>query len=110
MNKKTLEALKGSIKKWENIVKTTTAKDMGCANCPLCALFSSKFCKGCPISLETRRNYCQNTPYPRWINHHYQKHDDGSFGRARHKNCTECLQLSTDELNFLKSLLPKIKK
>ena len=29
MDKKTLEALRGSIKKWSNIVKTMTAKDLG---------------------------------------------------------------------------------
>lgn len=110
MNKKILEALKGSIKKWSNIVKTTTVKDMGCANCPLCALFSSSFCKGCPVRLKTGVKYCYKTPYPEWINHHYQKHDDGSFGRRRYKNCAKCLQLATDELNFLKSLLPEVKK
>ena len=112
MNKKILEALKGSIKKWSNIVKTTTVKDMGGANCPLCVFFNGSFCEGCPVSLETGRPSCKDTPYSEWITHHCQKHDIsyGGFGRVRRKNCAECLQLATDELNFLKSLLPKVKK
>ena len=38
MNRKTLTALKGSIKKWEKIV-AGTGSDNGYQNCPLCALF-----------------------------------------------------------------------
>ena len=36
---KTLRALKGSITKWNKIVKSTKAEDKGTANCPLCKLF-----------------------------------------------------------------------
>ena len=38
MNSKTLEALKGSIKKWQRIV-SGTARDEGAINCPLCWKF-----------------------------------------------------------------------
>ena len=118
MNKETLEALKGSIRKWERIVKTTTAKDDGIYNCPLCKLFHaaisknflSESCRTCPIYSKTNKCFCNGTPYQTWSNHHSADHDDVKvYHKHRYVSCKECLQLAKVELNFLKSLLPKEK-
>jgi hypothetical protein len=42
MDEKTLEALKGSIRKWEAIVDGT-GEDDGADNCPLCHMFARPF-------------------------------------------------------------------
>mgnify|MGYP001586513168 CR=1 FL=1 len=118
MNKETLEALKGSIKKWERIVKTTTAKDDGIYNCSLCKLFYalisknflSESCHACPIYSKTNQCFCYATPYSAWVDHQRVEHFDNTTEvnhRHHEKGCKECLQISKDELNFLKSLLPK---
>jgi len=45
---KALEALKGSIKKWERIVEGTGV-DEGADNCPLCELFWHKVVRAVPF-------------------------------------------------------------
>lgn len=70
------EALRGSIRKWEKIVKGT-GKDKGFKNCPLCELYVSPYdpddpdnslydCHGCPVMAVTNVQYCVNTPYVKW--------------------------------------------
>lgn len=113
MDKETLQALKGSIKKWERIVKTTTAKDDGIHNCPLCKLFHSTMsknylsesCLACPIYNKTNVFFCNETPYQEWTSHHNKTEDN-----HRYAGCKECLTLAKSELKFLKSLLPKMVK
>lgn len=92
MDEKTLEALKGSIRKWEAIV-AGTGVDEGGDNCPLCQLFSFScdegdyYCYGCPVMLKTGHDDCRTTPYYAY----------------RANKTTENAQA---ELDFLKSLLP----
>ena len=62
MEAATLEALHGSIRKWEGIVAGTEV-DLGPVNCPLCDLFFHKACKGCPVSERTGKWCCDDTPY-----------------------------------------------
>lgn len=115
MNKETLEALKGSIKKWEKIVKSTTAKDEGIYNCPLCKLFHttmsrnylSESCMACPVYNKTNVFFCNETPYQEWSNHQYGEHYNRTEDNHRYVGCKECLKLSKEELKFLKSLLSK---
>lgn len=58
----TIEALKGSIQKWQNIVDGT-GEDLGTKNCPLCQLYWEDSCSGCPVFDKTQYNYCYTTPY-----------------------------------------------
>lgn len=115
MNKETLQALKGSIKKWENIVKYTTAKDDGIHNCSLCKLYHSvisanylsESCLACPIYNKTNIAFCHETPYQEWSEHQFKEHYNSRKANYRHSKCKDCLTLAKEELNFLKSLLPK---
>lgn len=102
MNAKTLEALKGSIEKWEGIVAGKIG-DEGTNNCPLCLLFYYGItrCKGCIVSEESMAVGCNNTPYDNWCNFW------NSFQYNETANCDESKQLAQDMLDFLKSLLPK---
>lgn len=89
----TLEALRGSIAKWEAIV-SGTGTDEGAENCALCRLFHTDYredgglgCHGCPVRARTGRPLCMGSPY-----------DDC------HESPTE--EQAQAELDFLKSLLP----
>ena len=88
MDEGTLEALKGSIRKWEAIVNGT-GTDEGGRNCPLCQLFryDDDLCLRCPVMLHTGSDCCIGTPYRKY----------------RDNKTTENAQA---ELDFLKSLLP----
>lgn len=119
MDKETLQALKGSIKKWERIVKTTTAKDDGIWNCPLCRLFHAtvsinylyESCLACPIYNKTNVPYCSGTPYKEWTDHQIGAHPKSNEEMYhRYAGCKECLTLAKEELKFLGSLLPKVVK
>lgn len=64
------KALKLSIRKWENIVDGNGYDD-GPRNCELCRKFrdaaeNGDDCDGCPVFEETRRRYCERTPYYDW--------------------------------------------
>ncbi len=99
MTRRVLRALKGSIKKWENIV-LGKGVDMGTSNCPLCAEFWNKTgsCSGCPVSEKTGKTGCLGTPYDsEFIN----KHDRYSSNDS--KGVVDALK----EVEFLRSLLPK---
>ena len=108
MNPETRKALEGSIEKWEKIVRSTEEKDRGTANCPLCRLFFSPDCAGCPVKEKTGMHGCQGSPYNAWDNHHETFHSK-AFGEStsRYKDCPECLRLAKKELEFLKELLPR---
>jgi hypothetical protein len=105
MNRQTLKALKGSIKKWELIVRGESV-DKGIRNCPLCELFWKKDCKGCPVSDKTGDVYCNGSPYSRW-----EKCSDLlRNAEALNWECavggSKSRRIAKAELKFLKSLLP----
>jgi len=102
MDKKTLKALKKSIRKWEKIV-AGEGEDRGCDNCALCKLFAEYECAGCPVYVETGETSCQGTPFHEWARHHEEKHLTGVLKIK----CPECKELAQKELEFLKSLLPE---
>lgn len=111
MDEKTLKALKGSIKKWERIVRRTDAGDKGTDNCPLCTLFYDDNCAGCPVREFSQVPFCSKTPYEKWINHAEShmiiKYNGLRWAAYRIPHCPECLRLARAERDFLKSLLPK---
>jgi len=107
MNKKTLNALKGSIRKWEKIVNGTGV-DFGGKNCPLCKLFP--FCEDCPVFLKTWLKACENTPYEAWLIHQNKVHNRHGWRMPESGLkvlCPECKRIAERELKFLKSLLPE---
>jgi hypothetical protein len=104
MDEKTLEALKGSIAKWEAIVAGTGA-DNGSANCPLCAEFLYGNCFGCPVRERTKRSMCLGSPY-----HAFGEVAD-FHGHAGAKAIGPVAEAAARrELDFLKSLLPEASK
>jgi hypothetical protein len=100
MKKKTLDALKGSIRKWEQI-RDGLIEDQGTHNCPLCKLFHAFECVGCPIQQHTGQKGCVGSPYEAYNDIYFDDGDDED-SNPEHKK-----KLAQDELDFLISLLPK---
>jgi hypothetical protein len=99
VDKSTLKALRGSIRKWQRIAAGTTM-DRGTKNCPLCKEFfddATYECGGCPVAKKTGLSMCRGTPYIPYNN------VVGQYERARTK---EGKGLALAEVKFLKSLLP----
>lgn len=97
MDNKTLGALKGSIKKWQDIVDGIGV-DKSASNCPLCLLFIDDDCNGCPVMRRTGATYCEETPY-------YDARL--TIGYAQLVKTDVQRAAAQAELDFLKSLLPK---
>lgn len=100
MDPNTLEALRGSIAKWQAIVDGT-GKDRGILNCPLCQLFHSgcrddgvNGCTGCPVRQATGQRGCMGSPYELY----YSAQEAGAKDAMR--------KHAVEELAFLKTLLP----
>jgi hypothetical protein len=107
MDRQTLEALQGSIKKWQGIL--AGAADRGGADCALCAVFNdidSGNCRGCPADSGTD---CCGGHYRAWIDHAYSHEPTVRvpITRAIHPGCPECIRLATNVRDYLKGLLPK---
>jgi len=101
MDAETLEALKGSIAKWEAIV-AGTGVDNGPENCPLCQRFRDATgrnvtCDGCPVAERVKETGCHGTPY-------YAYEEANCAGDLTDE---EMKPLAQAELDFLKSLLPR---
>ena len=65
MKHKTAVALEKSIKKWGRNSLANDVKDvvLDPDNCPLCQLFHSNECYGCPVSYKTEKSFCNDTPF-----------------------------------------------
>ena len=98
MKKEVLDALMGSIKKWEKIVDGT-GTNRGRSNCPLCQMFNNP-CQGCPVMKRTGKKYCDGTPYEKYERYYWAKDKTDKKKLKR---------FALLELKFLKSLLPKSK-
>jgi hypothetical protein len=108
MDEKTLTALKGSIKKWEDIV-AGTGIDQGPDNCPLCKRFWEDDCEGCPVMEHTGYDACNMSPYDEWSSWQ-SEHDLRNISineLSSEVDKIKATKLAQDELDFLKSLLPK---
>lgn len=108
MDAETLEALRGSIAKWEGIVAGTTTNE-GPDNCPLCLRFNSFVnkeakhgCRGCPVREKVGMSGCDGTPYEEYED--FERRVDDADEDADEKHA---IALAQAELDFLKSLLPK---
>lgn len=105
MDERTLTALQGSIKKWEEIA-AGTGEDHGCSNCPLCKEFtlrsSEGSCAGCPVN-EAGYPDCERTPYSEFWRMGIQQ----ASPRSRTANTPELVEIAKREVDFLKSLLPE---
>lgn len=102
MGASTEKALRGSISKWQKIVKGTGV-DLGSENCPLCMKFMDHDvfdCGGCPVA-RAGHEACDDTPYQLFS-------DLVDYGKFAITN--EAKIAAQDEVDFLKSLLPKRKK
>jgi hypothetical protein len=106
MPTETLEALRGSIRKWEAIV-AGTGIDAGADNCDLCGQFNTFYlqggkctCFGCPVQTATGKHGCRGSPY--------EEYEDISSDDLDDADLDEKLKaLARAELDFLKSLLPQ---
>lgn len=97
MDRKTLTALKKSIKHWEENVEKSKKEilnynDIDGTNCELCCVFGNTFCVGCPVYKKTFLTHCNGSPW-RSVN----------ISISAGKNTIEPCE---KELAFLKSLLP----
>ena len=101
-----LKALKGSIKKWTNILNEE-GYNKGAANCPLCTHFTDDEddidCTKCPVMKKTGSSGCDETPYELWMVHFKTEHD----GEYQEIQCNVCKIIASSEVLFLESLLPK---
>lgn len=107
MDDRTLEALYGSIRKWEAIV-AGEGVDEGPDNCPLCLLFyAPALCRRCPVYQKTGASDCVGTPYIEW--HKWAELLETSTVFARPDDAMPDplgVRLAQAEVDFLKSLLP----
>lgn len=100
MSKAALEALYGSVTKWEEIL-AGTRENRGSEDCPLCLLFYRNYCEGCPVMARTGKTHCTGTPFVPYAN--YISAVEAGFREAKE---SERQLLAKRELDFLKSLLP----
>lgn len=117
MDDRTLEALKGSIAKWEAVV-AGTGKDDRSENCPLCRLFINEpkrasdddhivgYCHGCPVVEAVSNDGCRDTPYAEWSAHHKRDHAQPFGPLSVVTDCAECTRLAQAEIDFLRGLMP----
>ena len=108
MNAETLEALKGSVRKWNRIF-CKGGVNLGPTNCPLCKLFVLSDCEGCPVSAKSGRSGCHGTPYYAFGRHHLGSHPIFIDHRVVGK-CRSCKKHAKAERDFLASLLPSGEK
>lgn len=103
MDAETLEALQGSIAKWEAIADGTGI-DEGPANCPLCKLFFEGECEGCPVYARTECTACEDTPYEDWVEEsvHIPTTSNSRTGKT-----AAAIDAAKREVAFLRSLLPQ---
>ncbi len=102
MDERTLTALKASIEKWERNARVERREDVltGVQDCPLCKLFFSGSCQGCPIAEAVNNIWCDDTPYEEASNVLSDWYD----GEATASDFHAAAQA---EVDFLKSLLPE---
>jgi len=108
MDDNTLEALRKSIKHWEEnlAAKNPKAVSTSARDCALCLKFfiSPNACLGCPVFITTSQTCCEGTPYSLAVSRltiWKSKEPDNNTLRDKFRAA------ASDEVNFLKSLLPE---
>ena len=113
MKKDTLRALKNSIKKWERITNGK-GQDDGGYNCSLCQRFKQTECtyndEQCPVTIKTGKVQCEKSPYIAWQNHQESVHKINCHPHRIQSGCKGCVKAAKKEVDFLKSLLPVVRK
>jgi len=115
MNPEILDALNDSIAHWERLAsgKRKPNESVGIYDCALCRMFnkhsedgSDTRCKGCPVKEKTGIRFCKATPFVRAeeITEDLEIYDSPEEAM----NSSEFKEAAQEELEFLKSLLPKI--
>ena len=98
-----IEAIRGSIQKWEAIVEGTGV-DRGSSNCALCQKYNNRTtgipCIGCPVP----KIFCDKTPYKTWILHQHGKHSEFDTETYRVR-CDKCKVLAQKEVDYLSDIL-----
>lgn len=102
MKPETLEALKGSIKKWAEVAAGNIA-DKGADNCPLCDLYYANGCAGCPVAEVGFKN-CENSPFTAW------RIVQAGPGVMQWADTPVKKEYAKKELRFLIDLLPEEEK
>jgi hypothetical protein len=102
LSSRALEALKGSITKWERIA-AEEEPSLGSRNCPLCrefkeGLLAAEQCRGCPVMLSTGKPACRDTPYDYF---------PGASGPDGYATSGRAKEVARREVAFLRSLLPR---
>jgi hypothetical protein len=110
----TIEALRGSILKWEQIA-SGVRHDNGSRDCPLCAVFmkpnmpTAEQCRGCPVSKASGMQHCENTPYAEWLAH-FDKVVGRQIHGSRRATNRPAKAIALKEVAFLRSLLPPMER
>lgn len=107
MDRATLNALKGSIKHWEDNVKAMRFEEanVGPEHCALCMEFFDLDCEGCPVRRFTGHRGCGGTPYGEAENAYYLW-DEASGAVETIRAREEFQARAREELEFLINLLP----
>jgi len=101
-----------SMRKWEKVIDGT-GTDRGRNDCPLCIRYCNvsegmvtkeTACFGCPVKLTSKLQFCNNTPYVKWVNHQRIAHDRTADLKIE---CGKCKKLAIEELEFLRSVYDK---
>lgn len=94
-------ALELSIMKWEHLVKDPRGSPCDSVNCALCHLYGKPevWCEGCIVRKEVDMPDCEGTPFI-------------LFWDLVHEDATdeELSEVAQQEVDFLVSLRPKVKK
>jgi hypothetical protein len=108
MTNTALQALKGSIKHWEELaagyggVFNTPSSPY----CPLCKHFIRDVCRGCPVREKTQAPLCQNSPFSSiqsmWDKDLITPKNDYKYLKSKVFKAA-----AKKELEFLESLLPE---
>ena len=111
MDSKTLNALRGSIQKWRNIVNGIET-DKGSDNCPLCWIFifnkgNNEPCHGCPVRERTGYTGCKNTPYTYYSRLKFDSEKSNFLPNELLNHKERMRQTAKDELDWLITLLPE---
>ena len=110
MDNVVIEALRESIKHWERLStgKRRPSENVGRCDCSLCSLFNREDipyqfkCLDCPVYQHTGQMFCEGTPFIRAQEIAEDCEKDEPLDTAEFK------EAAAEELEFLKSLLPKI--
>lgn len=104
MTAATKKALTESIAHWRRLTtgKRKRNESIGIVDCALCAMFRpySKHCDGCPVYVSTNSRCGRSTPYSN------ASEAQSIYGL----DSPEFKTAARAELNFLRSLLPKVRK